>query len=71
MEANLFSYGSDQSGLICGYVFDGTAAGRPITTELSLDWLRDRDRHPEGSGVPSASVAQVWRRPFRVSLGSP
>jgi len=51
MDATLLSYGSDQSGLICGYVFDGTAAGRAITTELALEWLRHRDRHPQGEFI--------------------
>ncbi|SEO05995.1 zinc transporter [Duganella sp. CF517] len=42
------SYGSDQSGLVCGYVFgreaDGT--GRPLDTDEARVWLKNRAHHP-------------------------
>jgi zinc transporter len=34
------SYGSDQHGLICGYVFSGTDGGRDIGLDEALQWLQ-------------------------------
>jgi zinc transporter len=34
-------YGSEQHGLLCGYVFEPDAAGRPIGLADALAWLRD------------------------------
>ncbi len=33
-------YGSDKNGLICGYLFKGSAAGVPVDLEAALAWLR-------------------------------
>jgi len=33
------SYGSDESGLVCGYVFSPGACGRPVTSEEATAWL--------------------------------
>jgi zinc transporter len=33
------SYGADQSGLVCGYLFDRRHAGRMLHTPQVLDWL--------------------------------
>ena len=33
------SYGSDRNGLVCGFVFSGGAASRPISLDEALDWL--------------------------------
>jgi zinc transporter len=39
MDQDHLSYGSDQSGLICGYVFEDQQAGKPIHTKDVLAWL--------------------------------
>ena len=44
MEVASLTYGSDQSGLICGYLFDATHVGRPIHTADALKWLRGSGR---------------------------
>ena len=33
------SYGSDRNGLVCGFVFSGGAASRPISLDEALGWL--------------------------------
>jgi zinc transporter len=49
MQPASLSYGSDQSGLVCGYLFgrhaDGT--GLPLDSDAACAWLRERDRHPQ------------------------
>ncbi len=43
------SYGADQSGLICGYLFDRQHAGRLLHTTQVLDWLRaPQDKERDG-----------------------
>jgi len=42
MRIDNLSYGSDQSGLICGYVFEDGQAGSAIHAEAVPDWLRTR-----------------------------
>ena len=32
-------YGSDQFGLICGYVFNAVSGSRVISSEQAVDWL--------------------------------
>ncbi len=39
MNQDQFSYGSDQSGLIYGYLFDGQQAGKMLHTKEVLTWL--------------------------------
>jgi zinc transporter len=43
------SYGSDQSGLVCGYLFGRTPDGKgvPLDTDAAREWLKARDQHPE------------------------
>jgi len=33
------TYGSDRNGLICGYLFAGDTAGRPLSLDEALGWL--------------------------------
>lgn len=43
------SYGADQSGLICGYLFDRQHAGRLLHTTQVLDWLKaPQDKERDG-----------------------
>lgn len=39
-ELLLQTYGSDSSGIVCGFVFSPTQAGRPISADEALEWLR-------------------------------
>ena len=43
------SYGSDQSGLVCGYLFGGSADGKgvPLDTDAACAWLKQRAQHPQ------------------------
>jgi len=34
------NYGSDQYGMICGFLFDAGSAGRPIDSPAAVEWLR-------------------------------
>ena len=47
------SYGSDQSGLISGYLFSADGIGRAIDSKQAADWLRD-------SGASSVGEDFVW-----------
>lgn len=47
MQTMPFSYGSDQSGLVCGYLFGKDLRGRPIDSKSALEWLDQRDRHTD------------------------
>ncbi|NGZ83647.1 transporter [Duganella aceris] len=49
MSASPPSYGSDQSGLVCGYLFGRTPDGKgvPLDTDAARDWLKVREQHPE------------------------
>ena len=42
MQTEHLSYGSDQSGLICGYVFAPDQPGKPMYTSEAIDWLQSR-----------------------------
>lgn len=46
MKTHSFSYGSDPSGLVCGYLFGREPHGQSIASSEGLDWLKKRDRHP-------------------------
>jgi zinc transporter len=37
------SYGSDQSGLVCGYLFGRSRRRLPLDTDAACAWLRQRD----------------------------
>ena len=43
------SYGSDQSGLVCGYLFGRTpeCKGVPLDTDAACAWLKVREQHPQ------------------------
>ncbi|NRR34099.1 transporter [Oxalobacteraceae bacterium] len=51
MQAAPLTYGSDQSGLVCGYLFGGDgqsgSQGIPIESPQALQWLREREQHPQ------------------------
>ncbi len=47
MEITSFSYGSDPSGLVCGYLFSKDVRGRPVESKEALDWLRQREQHQD------------------------
>jgi zinc transporter len=42
MQTEQFSYGSDLSGLICGYVFEPNQQGKALHTKEALQWLQTR-----------------------------
>ncbi|MDO8179579.1 MAG: transporter [Undibacterium sp.] len=46
MQSDQLSYGSDLSGLICGYVFERNQAGQAIHTKEALQWLQ-MDQHDD------------------------
>jgi zinc transporter len=43
------SYGSDQSGLVCGYLFGRAPDGQglPMDTDTACQWLKTREQHPQ------------------------
>ena len=49
MQNPTLSYGSDQSGLVCGYLFGRApdCKGIPIDTDEACQWLRERESHPQ------------------------
>jgi zinc transporter len=42
------SYGSDATGLICGFLFTPGEPGRPVESDEAIAWLNTRDRRPRG-----------------------
>ncbi|MGZ3253698.1 MAG: transporter [Burkholderiaceae bacterium] len=46
MQITSISYGSDQSGLVCGYLFGRHAGAIPIESQEAAEWLQQRDQHP-------------------------
>ncbi|PXX44810.1 transporter [Undibacterium pigrum] len=42
MQTEHLSYGSDQSGLICGYVFAPEQPGKTLYTKEAIEWLQSR-----------------------------
>ncbi len=46
MKISPFSYGSDQSGLICGYLFGRASNGQAIDANEAIGWIKERDQHP-------------------------
>jgi zinc transporter len=49
MQTAPLSYGSDQSGLVCGYLFGRDADGKalPLDTDAACRWLTEREQHPQ------------------------
>lgn len=43
------SYGADDNGLVCGYLFTPNEPGRALTAEEALAWLADEGRPAPGS----------------------
>jgi zinc transporter len=52
MQIDNLSYGSDQSGLICGYVFAHNQAGRAVHTKEALEYLQQSENR-EANGTAS------------------
>ncbi|MTV37089.1 transporter [Duganella radicis] len=48
MQTTSLSYGSDQSGMVCGYLFGRGADGKgqPLDTDAACAWLKQREQHP-------------------------
>ncbi|WP_088278648.1 transporter [Ideonella sp. A 288] len=59
-------YGSDDNGLICGYLFREGGAGQPVEASAAIEWLRSGP--PQPSGVAwlhfnlSHARAEAWLR---------
>ncbi|MES2933870.1 MAG: transporter [Pseudomonadota bacterium] len=51
MKTQPISYGSDQSGLICGYLFNQDAPGRAIDSGEALAWMQQRATQPAGEFI--------------------
>ncbi|MES2106485.1 MAG: transporter [Pseudomonadota bacterium] len=49
MQIDNLSYGSDQCGLICGYVFEAGKPGNAIHADAMLNWLQTRQDSRDGS----------------------
>ncbi|MYM85482.1 magnesium transporter CorA [Duganella sp. FT50W] len=49
MQTTAPTYGSDQSGLVCGYLFGRAAGGQglPLDSDAARQWLQERARHPQ------------------------
>ncbi|MYM67848.1 magnesium transporter CorA [Pseudoduganella sp. FT55W] len=48
MQSAPLSYGSDPSGLVCGYLFgrSGDGKGQPLDSDAACAWLKEREQHP-------------------------
>ncbi|NVD98918.1 transporter [Massilia sp. BJB1822] len=46
MQASAVTYGSDQNGLVCGYLFGRGEQPEPIEADAASDWLMQRAAHP-------------------------
>ncbi|QJQ06397.1 transporter [Undibacterium piscinae] len=51
MQIDNLSYGSDQSGLICGYVFARNQAGQAVHTKEALQWLQSRKERDDDAFI--------------------
>ncbi len=49
MQTAPLSYGSDQSGLVCGYLFgrDNDGKAMPLDTDAACKWLKEREQYPQ------------------------
>ncbi|MEO6917584.1 MAG: transporter [Collimonas sp.] len=45
MQTVTLPYGSDQSGLVCGYLFSDGGCGQAIESEQAEAWLAEREQH--------------------------
>ncbi|CAN5785637.1 transporter [soil metagenome] len=64
MQIDNLSYGSDQSGLICGYIFAPNQKGQMIHTKDALQWLQEHQGRQSASGQ-----AFIWLH-FNLSNGA-
>ncbi len=67
MQTDHLSYGSDQSGLICGYVFAHEQPGKPLDTKEAVEWLQSRHSSRDDSFIwlhfnLSNVAAEKWLR---------
>jgi len=49
------SYGSDENGLVCGFVFDAGRDGKPLSADAALTWLAESSATPD-----QVSSSFVW-----------
>lgn len=69
MQTDHLSYGSDQSGLICGYVFAHEQAGKALDTKEAIEWLQSRHSARDDSFIwlhfnLSNVAAEKWLREY-------
>ncbi|MFZ6681517.1 transporter [Undibacterium sp. Tian12W] len=67
MQTDHLSYGSDQSGLICGYVFAHEQPGKPLDTKEAVEWLQSPHSSRDDSFIwlhfnLSNVAAEKWLR---------
>ncbi|BBB63725.1 magnesium transporter CorA [Undibacterium sp. KW1] len=67
MQTDHLSYGSDQSGLICGYVFAHEQPGKLLDTKEAVEWLQSRHSSRDDSFIwlhfnLSNVAAEKWLR---------
>ncbi|MCH8621398.1 transporter [Undibacterium sp. TS12] len=67
MQTDHLSYGSDQSGLICGYIFAHNQPGKLIQTRDAIEWLQSRHAARDDSFIwlhfnLSNVAAEKWLR---------
>lgn len=54
MQIDHLSYGSDQSGLICAYIFERNQAGKLIYTSDALQWLHEQKQQEQALSAQQA-----------------
>jgi zinc transporter len=53
------TYGSDSSGIVCGFVFSPDEVGRPVDAEYAAEWLRVHAQR-EAAGLPDTRDEFLW-----------
>jgi len=56
-EVSAASYGGDEAGLICGFLFGGDGVGRPLSSSAAAEWL---ERGRDGDGAANDAGAFGW-----------
>lgn len=69
MQTDHLSYGSDQSGLICGYIFAHEQPGKLLDTKEAVEWLQSRHGARDDSFIwlhfnLSNVAAEKWLREY-------
>jgi zinc transporter len=59
MQAEGLTYGSDQTGLVWGFLFGRGADARPVGSAEALEWLRARDASAK-TGLAAADHEFIW-----------